>query len=426
MKHKTLLLVLISSILIILIGFISFGGLKYAYQALDYRDELGIDTTKQEEKEEVEVKTYDAQIMCAGDFVMHKPIIESSYYQKDQSFDFSDIFYYIRDVYRDSDFCVATLEGALCESDYSGYPLFRTPSTLIDNLADQGIDLINMANNHVYDDYHNGVLHSIEVLEDKHMDYQGIQKNESAKNYYIKEIQGIKVGCFNYVYETMDAYGTPGINGISLDPASIPLINSFSPYDLDGLYSEVQEILTAMKQEGVEYTIAYMHWGDEYQHYPNAYQQAIAQQFCEMGIDALIGSHPHVVQTTDLLVSKNGHEMLCAYSLGNHLSNQRVEYMDGISNGNTEDGLMVKLDLHKDEKGKVTLKDVTWIPTWVYYEYHPQNGASYYQIMPLDRYEEIIKDKNIDFSSDAKASLERTNAIINEGTLKIKKALPLQ
>ena len=52
--------------------------------------------------------------------------------------------------------------------------------------------------------------------------------------------------------------------------------------------------------------------------------------------------------------------------------------------------------------------------------------GSYYQIIPLNRYELIAKDKNEAFVVDAQESLQRTNAIINEGVIKIQQALPLK
>lgn len=409
--------VVLASIVVLLLGYL---GMIHFMNKLQQDEQV-------EEVINEEPKTFSADLMFAGDFVIHKPIIDSRFYQSGENdFDFSDIFYYIRDVYREGTFTLATIEGALCDSNYRGYPLFRTPSQLLDDLKNSGIDLINMASNHVYDDFHQGLINSIETLKEKKLDYQGVRTSPEAKNYYVKEIKGIKVGFFNYVYETMDEAGNPGINGITLDTESLPLINTYSEYDLEGLYSEVQVILDAMKEEGVEFIVANMHWGREYEHMPSYSQKVIAQQFCDMGVDALIGSHPHVIQTTDLVVSSNGtHEMLCAYSLGNHLSNQRIEYMDGISNGNTEDGLMVKLSLFKDENGDVSVTDVTWIPTWVYYEYDSEN-LSYYQIMPLDRYQDIMRDKKLDFDSDAQASLKRTNDVIGEGVSKIQAALPLK
>ena len=54
-----------------------------------------------------------------------------------------------------------------------------------------------------------------------------------------------------------------------------------------------------MKEEGVQYTIAYMHWGTEYQTQQSQEQTDMAQRLCDMGIDTLIGSHPHLIQPVD-------------------------------------------------------------------------------------------------------------------------------
>ena len=123
-----------------------------------------------------------------------------------------------------------------------------------------------------------------------------------------------------------------------------------------------------MKEEGVQYTIAYMHWGIEYQTTPSKQQTEMAQKLCDMGVDTLIGSHPHVIQPVDLLTSSDGkHQMVCAYAIGNFLSNQRAEYMQAeMPTGETEDSFLLTLSLSSDEKGKVTLTDVTFTPMWTY------------------------------------------------------------
>lgn len=427
-KILTRIVLLLASIIILLLAYLGYV-LHQNYQLFQCEQpQADLPPIQQEIQEPTNEKpqSSSATIMCVGDFVMHQAILESGYYQQNQQFDFNEIFKYIKTVYEEADLCFATIEGAFSEGNYSGYPIFLTPSQLIDDLKENGIDLLNMASNHVYDQQDQGMLHSMEVLEAKGMDYQGIRKSGEDKNYYVKEINGIKVGFFNYVYETIDPYGNVGINGILLSEDAKIRLNSFALYDLDALYHEVDEILANMKAEDVEFIVANMHWGDEYQHVPNLIQQSIAQVFCDKGIDALIGSHPHVVQSVDCLSSSDGtHQMLCAYSLGNHLSNQRVEYMGGLSNGNTEDGLMVKLSLLKNEDGEVLLEDVEWIPTWVYYEYDPMK-ASYYQIMPLDRYIDIAEAKGVDFSEDAISSLARSEAIIKAGKDKISQLLPLK
>ena len=180
-----------------------------------------------------------------------------------------------------------------------------------------------------------------------------------------------------------------------------------------------------MQEEGVEYIIAYMHWGVEYQTQENSYQDAIAKELCDMGIDALIASHPHVIQPVDLLESSDGkHKMVCAYAIGNHLSNQRTEYMDGLTDGYSEDGMVVTLTIHRDTKGKITLEKADFTPTWVY---HDQDPDDEYFILPLGHPEEIKEAAGLDnIKEDVDDSLERTNGIVGEGVKKVQEALPLE
>ena len=81
-----------------------------------------------------------------------------------------------------------------------------------------------------------------------------------------------------------------------------------------------------MKAAGAEATMIYMHWGVEYVTYAREQEQAIAQQLCDMGIDVIVGGHPHVVEPVDLLQSTVDpeHKTVILYSMGNAVSNQRL------------------------------------------------------------------------------------------------------
>ena len=156
-------------------------------------------------------------------------------------------------------------------------------------------------------------------------------------------------------------------------------------------YAEVSTALEDMKNDGVEYTIAYIHWGNEYQLEEDVHQQEIAQGLCDLGINALIGGHPHVVQPVDLLTNTEGdHQMLCVYSVGNLLSNQRRDLISSQPNGHTEDGLLVKLSLEQTGDGAVSLTAVDFIPTWVYKDSAESNSE--YFILPLDSTDEMLEE----------------------------------
>lgn len=374
-----------------------------------------------EGKGDAESKEATAVITTAGDIVMHRPFLESSVYKTGDTYDYNSIFKYIKDDYNAADFTVLTTEFTMTDSEYTGYPMFNSPPEIVSALKNNGIDMCLLGNNHIYDSGDDGLLQTIEVYEENDLLYNGIRKTEDENNYVVKDIGGIKVGFFDYVFETEGET----INGNYVSEKGKALINSFSESDPQKLYDGIEKKLKKMEDEGVEYTIVYLHWGVEYQTKENEYQDAIAQKLCDMGIDALIASHPHVIQPVDLLTSSSGdHQMLCCYAIGNHLSNQRTEYMDGLVYGYSEDGLIVSLTLHRDKKGQITLEKTDFIPTWVY---HNQSPDDTYYILPLDNPDEIKSISKLgNISEDVDESLARTDSIIGDGVKKIQAALPLK
>ena len=383
-------------------------------------------TVKNEKDKEGEekVKEASATILTAGDIIVHKPFLTSSQYlRSDGTYDYNSIFTYVKDDYEAADFTVTTVEGALTEGNYSGYPMFCSPDAVATTLSNNGVDMCLLANNHIYYNFDNGLQRTMDVMTANSLLYTGLRKTTADKPYLIQEINGIKVGFFNYVFETERVNGQKTINGIAVSDESSELINSFNSQDLDSFYSKIETGLQEMKEEDVEFTIVYMHWGIEYQTTESAEQDAMAQKLCDLGVDALIGSHPHVIQPVDLLASSDGsHQMLCAYAIGNLLSNQRTEYMDGLAYGHTEDGVMLELTIQRDSERRISITKADFTPTWV--AHFTNNDAEYY-ILPVNEPENLPATTGMDVTADARESLERTNAIIGAGVQKVQNALPI-
>lgn len=368
---------------------------------------------------------------AAGDIVFHGPILESdTYYNyEENTYNYDPIFDYCRPLLEQADISTVTLESSLAGEDagYSGYPMFRAPNALADSLAGCGFDIVNLASNHLLDGGDEGLLRTMDVLKEKDLSYMGTRSDEKQKRYEIVDVNGIKVGVISYVYETTEDGAETSINALPVSDDIAPLINSFDYNDLDTFYKEMEESLNAMKQEGAQYTIAYMHWGTEYQTTQSEEQEEIAQKLCDMGIDTLIGSHPHVIQPVDVLTSSDkGHQMLCAYAIGNFLSNQQIEYMqDELPTGETEDSYLLSLSLSSDAKGKVSLTDVTFTPMWTH-RYEGENGAVFV-VLPVNDTKNLESQTGIpDIKEQADESASRTQAIIGDGIKKVEKALPLK
>ena len=146
-----------------------------------------------------------------------------------------------------------------------------------------------------------------------------------------------------------------------------------------------------------------------------------------MGIDAIVGSHPHVLEPVDLLQSTTdpGHATVVLYSLGNAVSNKRKEEMTTLTTGETEDGALFSVTFAKYPDGTVCLDAVELIPTWV--NMHANNGKTEYNIIPLDvsiatQWQERFSLTDVQILN-AKASLNRTNQIVSQGLEKVQSYL---
>lgn len=354
-----------------------------------------------------------------GDVLIHSPILTGAYDSTTDTYDFSSLFSKTTNYIANCDYFVANLEVTLGGTDdgkeYSTYPLFNTPDALAYDLYDAGIDMLLTSNNHCYDSGYNGIIRTQTVLETAGLDYTGTQLEADDDIYTVVDIDGVQVGMLCYTYETDEVVaGNTYINGLLVSEEGEEVINSFSYYDLDTFYAEVKTALEDMEADGAMASVVYLHWGDEYSLEENSYQNTIAQKLCDLGVDVIVGGHPHVVQPMELVTSTDGtHSTVVAYSLGNAVSNQRRAYMD-LQTGHTEDGMFLKLSFTEYNDGTALLTSVEVTPTWVdmYYE----GSSAIYNVIALG---EVADESNsitaTSTSSSLSESYDRTMAIVGEG-----------
>ena len=369
-----------------------------------------------------------ATISSQGDLLMHKPVIETC---KDSSgnYDFSSIFRYLGDYVSGYDYAVANFETTLGGPNYpyQGNPSFNTPDAFADDLVETGFDMMLTANNHCADTTASGVVRTVEQLRSRNLATVGTQKDAEEQDFVVVEVNGIKLGITCYTYATDETNdGRPSLNRNSF-LAKAGLVNYFMDNKLDRFYGEVESQLNAMKQQGVDATIFYIHWGEEYQTEENEQQNKMAQKLCDLGVDVIVGGHPHVVQPMELLQSTRNpsHRTVCIYSLGNVVSNQREGIDPSFEGGFTEDGVIFNVTFEKYSDGTVGLATVYVLPTWV--NMHTTNGVKEYNVLPLDKSRESEwKDMfNISDSTvkKANASYDRTMEILKNGLEECQKYL---
>ena len=349
-----------------------------------------------------------ATVLSIGDIMVHQPQLEGA--KTSNGYDFSDFFKVVSPYFKKADLTVGNLEltfGGTKSGSYKGYPAFNTPDSLATTMKNSGIDVLMTSNNHSNDTGFYGLKRTAEVLRKTGLEYTGTKEKLSDPPYLVKKVNGIKIGIANFTYETTGKDASRKyLNGGAIKKEANDYINTFSYQRIDKFYKEAQKMIDDMKYEGAEFITFYMHWGEEYQLKANNWQKTIAQKLCNMGVDIIIGGHPHVVQPMELIHAEGSeHTTVCIYSLGNAVSNQRRELISSARKGHTEDGVMFSYTI-KRVNNVVSLASVDVIPTWV----HKYSSSGWkYTIYPIDG----TTYSNV--SSKLKESKARTEAIIKKG-----------
>ncbi len=371
--------------------------------------------------------TATASIGVTGDIMGHLPVINAG--KTADGYDYAEVYQYIKPYYESYDVMIANLEvnlGGPEAGAYQGYPTFNSPDGMAKSLKDAGVDMVLTANNHSYDIGHNSFIRTQTTLAEMGLDHLGTRLNADDPAYTIRDVNGIKVGMVCYTYETGDpANPRKQLNGIPMSEADSALISSFNYNDLEGFYEEVEDTLSAMEAEGAQASMLFIHWGDEYALTPNKNQTAIAQQLCELGVDVIVGGHPHVIEPFATLTSQEGHTTYCIYSVGNAISNQRTETLATTTKNAayTEDGMIFGVTFNLWNDGSVEIGEINILPTWVNKE--SKGGRMTYSIIPLDMAVESWSNYDVGNVSKTYASYERTMSIIGEGLNECREALSL-
>lgn len=373
------------------------------------------------------VLTGTATISATGDVLMHMPCVRPGL-TGNGTYDFTPYFSHVQSYIEKADVAVANLETTLAGGDYvhfdgevgyRGYPTFNCPDGIVDSLKDVGFDLILTANNHTYDTGSAGFFRTQQVIAEAGLEHIGTKESDEVPDYIVKEIDGIRVGMVCYTYETNAEPDKVSLNGGSnFKENETGLINVFMKDDVAGFSRDLGEDIEDMRADGAEAIVLYIHWGEEYQLKQNEQQEAMAQAACDLGVDVIVGGHPHVIQPIDLLTSQEDpeHKTVCLYSTGNAVSNQRLGNISYVKTAHTEDGILFSFSFAKYSDGTVRMEEVEALPLWV--DMHSRTGKTVYDILPLDKNIQDWKTA-LELSSgalkDAESSYERTMAIVGEG-----------
>ena len=308
-------------------------------------------SNSQEKNAEKEQET-SARIMANGDLLYHD-IIYISAKKSDGTYDFHENFEYVKPWLKQADLVIGDFEGTVNKDHYlAGYPLFNAPGEVMDAIKDAGYQVLDLAHNHILDSQIEGVVSTADAIEKAGMTPVGVYTHESRDKapLLIKEVNGIKVAILAYSY---------GFNGIEQSISQEDYNRYLSDLDEDKMKAEIERA-----EKEADITIIMPQMGVEYQIEPTEEQKKLYHKMIDWGADIIFGGHPHVVEPAET-VEKDGDKKLIIYSMGNFISNQRIETMQDVENAKwTERGVLMDVTIKK-KSGKTTIETAQAHPSWV-------------------------------------------------------------
>ena len=303
-------------------------------------------------KNSVTEEETSVRIMANGDLLYHD-IIYISAKKSDGSYDFHENFEYVKPWLKQADLVLGDFEGTVNKDHYlAGYPLFNAPGEVMDAIKDAGYQVLDLAHNHILDSQIEGVVSTADAIEKAGMTPVGVYTHESRDKapLVIKEVNGIKVAILAYSY---------GFNGIEQSISQEDYNRYLSDLDEDKMKAEIERA-----EKEADITIIMPQMGVEYQIEPTEEQKKLYHKMIDWGADIIFGGHPHVVEPAET-VEKDGDKKLIIYSMGNFISNQRIETMQDVENAKwTERGVLMDVTIKK-KSGKTTIETAQAHPSWV-------------------------------------------------------------
>lgn len=332
-----------------------------------------------------ELETHTARVVANGDLLYHDSLYTSALYQYG-SYQLEHHYEYVKEWISGADLAIGDFEGTINpELPPNGYPLFNAPIEAAQAIQRTGYDVVDLAHNHILDTGLSGALSTHQIFSDLGVTPVGLYPNDrSTDGLVIKEVNGIKIAILGYAY---------GFNGMEGNLSEEEYTRHLSDLDETKMQVEIEraeqeaDVTIIMPQMGVEEALE-----------PSEEQVTLYHKMIDWGADVVFGGHPHVPQPSETL-EKDGEKKFIIYSMGNFLSDQRLETLGNIW---TERGVL--MDVTFEKTGEQTLvKTVTAHPTMLWatglgaygsegYEYADYRVIVLQDFIEGGRYRDLLDD----------------------------------
>ncbi|MBR1657708.1 MAG: CapA family protein [Synergistaceae bacterium] len=283
-----------------------------------------------------------ARFLFIGDIMVHDQQLDAAKL-KDGSYDFSPSFRRVKSLLID-DFLVGNLEtvfaGTGKKLKYAGFPFFNTPDIFTENLSnDLGVDLLSLANNHIFDRGSNGAKRTTEILNSADIAWIGLGVGDIPSNdAVILDNNGVRAAFINHSYGSNE---WPKSSDVHLNVTA---------------ENDIIQSMKRAKSLSPDIIIALFHWGNEYHYKPNVHQKKAADTAFSEGANLIVGTHPHVLQPVEVRIS-SGDVCAVAWSLGNFVSFQRTKPRERT--------IILSAEFIKNDEGNTRLSRLAAAPLYV-------------------------------------------------------------
>lgn len=316
--------------------------------------------------------TQKVQCSFVGDLLYEQP-----YYDWIED-DSQDKGYYdlIKPYFQKDDLSIANLETPIGGKELKisgvGYS-FNASQEIGEQVASLDLEVVSTANNHANDRGNKGIDNTLNFLKEKNILAVGTFYDQADRNQgKYKTINGIKFGFVSYTYATNQKVTAD-------NQAKVGLFNQPSNRQFTQEYKKLLTKEISETRKNCDILIAMMHWGTEFTYNISKQQKEVAKFVSDLGVDIIIGNHPHCSQTMEWI---NDHKTLCMYSLGNFVSADHIVDRTNQEFKNAYNvSMMVSLDIKK-ENDQLSIENIQYIPIINYYDKKLKN----FKLIPYNQY----------------------------------------
>ena len=306
------------------------------------------ETVSQESTAETAPTTTVVHLAAVGDLNVTQRVIDSG----GSEYDYTNTLLDVAPLLAQADVTAVNFEGCFYGAPYGADR--SAPQGLATSLSKAGVDLVQLANSYSIYKGMDGLDSTINAIRSAGMEPLGVYKDSAAaregKGYTIKNVKGVRIAFVAF---------TKGMDGMALPAGNDGCVNLlYSDYSSDYQTintAGINSVLDAVNEEAPDITVAFLHWGSEFNDTVSSSQKKICSLLQKQGVDAIIGTHSHYVQSMQFNEDSG---QFVAYSLG--------DFLGDANRAGSEYSVVLDLEITKNLKtGKAKITGFDYTPIFI-------------------------------------------------------------